>query len=194
MQSKMPRTPFATKLSDSAAETELRIKSIFQWDKKRVPLLLCIVIVFCMLYCFGLVAIIPDGTASVKVGGIPTVLSLNDYYTVEEIERLTTEHGLSVQTVYLWEPGETGKLMFRGIENNDIRGRLDWYLSGWNERDPGYTPEELARLKVYAITTTAPIWKVAAFAASEPIIARVDSMSFPIRQNFEKPVKPDGAL
>ena len=193
MQSKMPRTPFATKLSDSAAETELRIKSIFQWDKKRVPLLLCIVIVFCMLYCFGLVSIIPDGTASVKVGGIPTVLSLNDYYTVEEIDQLIAEHDLAVQRAYLWEPGETGKLML-GIKNNDIRDALDRFIAGRNERDAGPPPEEIAQFEVYAITTPEPIWKVASFALSEHIVSRIDSMSFPIRQNFEMPVKPDGAL
>ena len=33
----MPRTPFSTALSGSAKETELRIRSIFQWKKKRPP-------------------------------------------------------------------------------------------------------------------------------------------------------------
>lgn len=190
MQPKMPKTPFATKLSDSATETELRIKSIFQWEKKRVPLLLCLVIVFCVLYCFGLVAIIPEETASVKVGGIPTVLSLNDYYTVEEIDQLIAEHEFTVQRAYLWEPGETGKLSLY-VENNDIRGSLNRYIAGRNERDAGPPPEEIAQFKVYAITTTEPIWSVARLF-SERVIARIDSMSFPIRQNFEMPVKPDG--
>lgn len=193
MQSKMPRTPFATKLSDSATETELRIKSIFQWQKKRIPMILLLLIVFCVLYSFGLVAIIPNGTVNVKVGGIPTVLSLNDYYTVEEIDQLIAEHDLVVQRAYLWEPGETGKLTL-SIKNNDIRDALDRFIAGRNERDAGPPPEEIAQFKVYAITTPEPIWKVAAFTLSEQIVARIDSMSFPIRQNFEKPVKPDDAL
>ena len=32
-----PNTPFATRLSGSAKETQLRIHSIFQWKKKRPP-------------------------------------------------------------------------------------------------------------------------------------------------------------
>ena len=191
---KTPKTPFSMYLSASAKEVDLRIRSIFQWEKRRVPLLLLIPVLFLLFYSFSLIVVYPASTAGVQVGGVPTVLSLNDYYTVEEIERLTAEHGLSVQKAYLWEPGETGKLMLGGIENNDIRGELDWYISEWDEHDPGYTPEELAQLKVYAITTTDPIWKVADFAASERIVARVDSMSFPTRKYFEQPIKPDGAL
>ena len=35
---KIPSSPFATRLSGSATETELRIRSIFQWKKQRPPL------------------------------------------------------------------------------------------------------------------------------------------------------------
>ena len=35
-----PRTPFSTRLSGSAKETELRIRNIVQWKKKRPPVAL----------------------------------------------------------------------------------------------------------------------------------------------------------
>ena len=37
-----PRSPFATPLSGSARETELRLRSIFQWKKRRPPALLLV--------------------------------------------------------------------------------------------------------------------------------------------------------
>lgn len=37
MKQKIPTSPFATRLSGSARETELRLRSIFQWKKKRPP-------------------------------------------------------------------------------------------------------------------------------------------------------------
>lgn len=197
MQPNLPKTPFSTPLSSSGKETELRIQSIFRWEKKRIPAILLVPLIFLLLYCFGLVAIIPgsstDVSFDIKVGEVPTVISLNDYYTVEEIDQLIDKHEFTIQRAYLWEPGETGKLSLY-IEDNDIRDALDRFIAGRNEWDPGPPPEEIAQFKVYAITTPEPIWKVAAFSLSEQIVARIDSMSFPTRQNFEMPVKPDGAL
>ena len=51
-----PNTPFATRLSGSAKETQLRIRSIFQWKKKRPPVWLFTLIAVAMLGCFALVA------------------------------------------------------------------------------------------------------------------------------------------
>ena len=53
---KMPRTPFSTRLSGSAKETELRIRNIFQWKKKRPPLVLFILTAVLLFSCFGLVS------------------------------------------------------------------------------------------------------------------------------------------
>ena len=51
-----PNTPFATRLSGSAKETQLRIRSIFQWKKERPPVWLFTLIVVATLSCFALVA------------------------------------------------------------------------------------------------------------------------------------------
>ena len=51
---KIPRSPFATRLSGSAREIELRIRSIFQWKKQRPPLAL-----FLLMLVIGLLSTLP---------------------------------------------------------------------------------------------------------------------------------------
>ena len=61
-----PRTPFSTPLSGSARETEEHIRNIFQYKKKRPPLLLFILACALALLCGGLVSCQPaaGGSAS----------------------------------------------------------------------------------------------------------------------------------
>lgn len=56
MQNKILNTPFATRLSGSTKEIQLRIRSIFQWKKKRFPVWLFTLIVVAILGCVGLVS------------------------------------------------------------------------------------------------------------------------------------------
>ena len=58
---KMPNSPFATCLSGSAKETELRIRNIFQWKKKRPPVVAMILAALAALFCGGLVSCQPSG-------------------------------------------------------------------------------------------------------------------------------------
>ena len=51
-----PRSPFATPLSGSARETELRLRSIFQWKKKRPPAWFLLLAALCVLLCSSLVS------------------------------------------------------------------------------------------------------------------------------------------
>ena len=51
-----PASPFSTRLSGSARETELRIRSIFQWQKKRPPVWLMLVTAMLCLSCGSLVS------------------------------------------------------------------------------------------------------------------------------------------
>ena len=52
----LPRSPFSTPLSGSAKEAELRIRSIFQWKKKRPPLWLLGLAALAALLCGSLVS------------------------------------------------------------------------------------------------------------------------------------------
>ena len=56
MDHNVPRSPFSTRLSGSAKETELRIRSIFQWKKKRPPVWLMLVTAMLCLSCGSLVS------------------------------------------------------------------------------------------------------------------------------------------
>lgn len=56
MKNKFPNTPFATRLSGSAKETQLRIHSIFQWKKERPSVWLFTFIVVVIFGCIGLVS------------------------------------------------------------------------------------------------------------------------------------------
>ena len=57
---KMPKSPFSTRLSGSAKETELRLRSIFQWKKKRPPVVLIVLTAVVVLLCFGLFSCVPQ--------------------------------------------------------------------------------------------------------------------------------------
>lgn len=56
MRNNPPKTPFATRLSGDAKETELRIRNIFQWKKKRPPIWVLILMASLALFCGGLVS------------------------------------------------------------------------------------------------------------------------------------------
>ncbi|MBP3318958.1 MAG: hypothetical protein J6K94_03040, partial [Ruminiclostridium sp.] len=64
MKQNIPRSPFATALSGSAKETELRIRSIFQWKKQRPPLWLMALVALVILTCCGLVSCQPKEAAA----------------------------------------------------------------------------------------------------------------------------------
>ena len=55
-----PRTPFSTRLSGSAKETELRIRNIVQWKKKRLPVALFVLTLVVLSSCFGLFSCTPQ--------------------------------------------------------------------------------------------------------------------------------------
>ncbi len=59
MEQHIPRSPFATRLSGSARETELRILNIFQGPKKRPPVLIIVLTVLVILSCGWLVSCQP---------------------------------------------------------------------------------------------------------------------------------------
>lgn len=63
-----PRSPLSTRLSGSARETELRIRSIFQWKKKRPPLPLMALMGALILLCGSLVSCQVKATVSPPTG------------------------------------------------------------------------------------------------------------------------------
>lgn len=56
MKQKIPNSPFATRMSGSAKETELRLRNIFQWKKKRPPVALFLAAILLVSACGSLVS------------------------------------------------------------------------------------------------------------------------------------------
>ena len=68
-QKNPPRSPFTTYLSGSARETELRIRSIFQWKKKRPPAALMLLVLAAVLLCGNLAACQTESSSGGDVSG-----------------------------------------------------------------------------------------------------------------------------
>ena len=75
---KIPNTPFSTRLSGSAKETELRLRSIFQWKKKRPPAVAVLLAVLAVVFCGGLVAFVPDYEQIPDGADVLAALELSD--------------------------------------------------------------------------------------------------------------------
>lgn len=126
MSSKMPRTPFSTRLSGSAKETELRIRNIFQWKKKRPPVVLILLVALAVLLCFGLVSCRvteqPPAANSTQLGEAPAV----DVTTEEDANK----EGPQISTQFTWEDFFAGyvtvfpEYTYTGVHSATIVGRM----------------------------------------------------------------------
>ncbi len=86
MTPKLPRSPLSTRLSGSARETEHRIRNIFQWKKKRPPVLILVLVAVLIALCGSLVSCQSRGPA------VSLVMDVQHYDTLEnyiEIPALT---------------------------------------------------------------------------------------------------------
>ena len=84
----LPRSPFTTRLSGSARETEQRIRSIVQWKKRRPPVLLLLPALLLIVLCGGLVSCQSRGPAVSLVMDVQYYDARNN---VLEIPRLTAQ-------------------------------------------------------------------------------------------------------
>lgn len=74
---RIPNTPFSTRLSGSAKETELRLRNILQKNKKRPPLIALVAAVLIVVFCGSLVGFAPqDGEIGMPVPGENGVLAV----------------------------------------------------------------------------------------------------------------------
>ena len=104
-----PQTPFSTRLSGNARETELRLRSMFQWQKKRPPVWVFSFMVFVIFGCMGLVScerqqVVNDvlllntsagQEITVELDLEPTARDEN-YYAVTQLRVMEDEHVLQV--------------------------------------------------------------------------------------------------
>ena len=78
----LPRSPFTTRLSGSARETEQRIRSIVQWKKRRPPVLLLLPILLLIVLCGGLVSCQNRGPAVSLVMDVQHYDALGNYIEI----------------------------------------------------------------------------------------------------------------
>lgn len=87
MKEPIPYSPFTTRLSGGAKETELRIRSIVRWKKKRPPVPLLLLSAALVLSCFGLVSCRMEQSAGDKASAeIPSVRSVPSGGEAEKAE------------------------------------------------------------------------------------------------------------
>ena len=138
------------------------------------------------------------------------VVPLNDYYPISDINELVADRGLTIERVFMWTPGETGKLVLN-IENNDIYNAIDNYLSKLESRKISSAMEEdLQKLqngefKIYALSITDSAERLLQLSEQETSFAGVDVLYNPEAEEYalsknqtfsyvELPSKPDGQL
>ena len=73
MAPRLPRSPLTTRLSGSARETEHRIRNIFQWKKKRPPVLVLVLAAVIIALCGSLVS-------CQKRPSVPSIIMETQYY------------------------------------------------------------------------------------------------------------------
>lgn len=132
------------------------------------------------------------------------VVSLDDYYSVEEVSSWIEEYGITVERVYMWPEGETGRLALY-VENGNIQAALDYYTRRTGEDgvllDNSQFRKDHERLlngeyKVFALTVIAPEGTlIKPLKALKWDIGCVGHVAFMDSDNSrEIPGKPDGAL
>ena len=109
----VPKTPFSTRLSGSAKETELRLRSIFQWKKKRPPVVLFVLTALVVLLCFGLVSCEPAEVPEELMNNIEHWVA--DYPWSEHSEKVNEDTRWLVESVK--RPGQR-------YDEEDIRGEI----------------------------------------------------------------------
>lgn len=91
-----PNTPFATRLSGSARETELRILNISHWKRERPPVWVFVSIVALMIGCVSLVSCkTQDASVVTEADRIATGVQSGDiWFDVEESDSLVRREGV----------------------------------------------------------------------------------------------------
>lgn len=144
----------------------------------------------------------PDNTYS-------AVVSLDNNYTEEELNTFVITHGLNLERIYMWVPGETGKLSL-AVENNDIKAakesfiiKMDGPLGASAEVQNRLQDLMEGSLRVYAITVSGTAQSLRDLSELESIVAAVDLKYNPDAEAYannrglkfsyvELPTKPDG--
>lgn len=134
------------------------------------------------------------------------VISLNDYYSVEEVSTWIGEYGITVERVYMWPEGETGRLSL-SVENGGIQDAIENYIRQTEETGLLQDNEQFRKdyerflngeYKVFALTVAAPDGILSLFKPLKVLKWDIGCVShiklMDSGDSRELPSKPDGAL
>lgn len=142
------------------------------------------------------------------------VVPLNDYYTVEDANSfISSNPNLTIERIYMWIPGETGKLVLDSTSSN-IQDDIDRYINTMYTRPAVEKSEALkedlqqlenGEFMVYAFTVTGSAEVLNELSTNSEMISFIDLMYNPEAEAYavkndmsfsylELPEKPDGAL
>ena len=118
---KIPNSPFSTRLSGSAKETELRLRSIFQWKKRRPPIVVFVLAAVLILSCCGLVScrMEPDEQdVDSNVAGTPSDVNLESNATAP-----WTGHPFSLEAFFASYVTDFPEYSYTGAHSATVLGR-----------------------------------------------------------------------
>lgn len=141
---------------------------------------------------------------------VEAVINLDDYYEDEDVLDFVTENGLTLRAIYLWEPGETGRMRLK-IEDNDFEAAYERHEEFVTSRPRGearmeaFAKFQAGEFKIFAITVSGTLQDLAEVAPAQSIASRIDPKYYPDVEKYaarkglsvkyiELPQKPDGAL
>lgn len=142
-------------------------------------------------------------------GVYSAVVPLDNYYAEAEINELIVANDLQVERVYLWAPGETGKVAL-GVADNNIAEAKEKFVAKMADPDNPELMRDLERLtngefKIYALSIEGTAQELEYLQGAIPQFAAVDVEYNPDAEQYamqrgktfeyiELPSKPDGAL
>lgn len=141
------------------------------------------------------------------------VIGLDDYYTVEDVTAWAEKYDITVNRVYMWPAGETGRLSLY-VETGNIWDGIKAYMQQVEESGMLQVDEEYAKdyerflngeYGVFAVTVAAPAETLKALNSESDCVSYVDVMYNEGAEMYaasagkavhyiELPAKPDGAL
>lgn len=140
-----------------------------------------------------------------------SVVLLDDYYSVQQVKALADSENLTIERVYLWIPGQTGRLSI-AVENNDIDKALSDHFKKFKEKDipddqmkADYERLMAGDFGIFSITVKATANTFNALQNKNDMIDFIDVKYNPDAESIAKesgkriqyvelPSKPDGAL
>jgi len=143
---------------------------------------------------------------------VQAVITLDDYYTVDEITTWAESYDLTLNRIYMWPKGETGRLILGVDAGSSIQDRIEDYKRRVETR--GLDDEQFKKdyqrfldgeYKIFALTATASAETLAGLSSNADYVSLVDVMYNAEVEEYAKkvgkkisyielPSKPDGAL